>query len=251
MELSGKPSEPDPARMRASDADRDRVAEQLREALAEGRLTAEEHAERLDAVYEAKTYAELAPIVEDLPATGGVRPPETGPSVRDDLPPPQSGTPNIVAIFSGADRRGRWLIEPQTNVVAVCGGVELDLRQAVLSQREVTINIVNVMGGVQITVPPGVRVVNSIAAVLGGTSLPSEDTVDAAAPVVRLTGFNLLGGVDVKRRTADGADLSGKPDHRTLHEEQRRIHLEFREKQREIHREFRDQQRALRRRRRG
>lgn len=52
--------------MRASDSDRDRVAEQLREALAEGRLTAEEHAERLDAVYQAKTYAELAPIVEDL-----------------------------------------------------------------------------------------------------------------------------------------------------------------------------------------
>jgi hypothetical protein len=237
--------------MRASDSDRDRVAEQLREALAEGRLTAEEHAERLDAVYQAKTYAELAPIVADLPATGGVRPPETGPAVRDDLPPPRPGTPNIVAIFGGADRTGRWLIEPQTNVVTAFGGVHLDLRQAVLSQREVTINIVNVMGGVQLVVPPGVRVVNSIAAILGGTSLPPEDTADPGAPVVRLTGFTMLGGVDVRRRTADGTDLSGRPDHRSIHEEQRRIHREFREKQREIHREFRQQQRELRRRRRG
>jgi hypothetical protein len=241
--------------MRASDADRDRVADQLREALAEGRLTAEEHAERLDAVYEAKTYAELAPIVHDLPATGGVRPPESAPSgtpvVRDDLPLPQSGAPNIVAVFSGADRTGRWLIEPQTNVVSVFGGVDLDLRQAVLSRREVTINIVAIIGGVNLTVPPGVRVVNCIAAVLGGVSVPPEDTVDPDAPVIRLTGFALCSGVSVERRAADGTDLSGKQDHRALHEEQRHVHREFRDKQREVHREFREHRRELRRRRRG
>ena len=45
--------------MRASDADRDEVADRLREALAEGRITPEEHAERIDAVYKAKTYADL------------------------------------------------------------------------------------------------------------------------------------------------------------------------------------------------
>jgi hypothetical protein len=245
--------------MRASDADRDRVADQLREALAEGRLTAEEHAERLDAVYEAKTYAELAPIVHDLPATGGVPLPEVsnapasspGPAVRDDLPPPQSGTPNIVAVFSGAERKGRWLIEPETNVVAVFGGVELDLRQAVLSRREVTINVVAVMGGVNITVPPGVRVTNSISAIFGGTSLPGDDRAGPDAPVVRLTGFALFGGVSVQRRGADGTEVSGRMDHRSLHAEQRRIHREFRDKQRDVQREFRDRQRDLRRHRRG
>lgn len=236
--------------MRASDADRDRVADQLREAMAEGRLTAEEHAERLDAVYQAKTYAELAPIVHDLPATGGIPAPATPPVVRDDLPPPQSGAPNIVAVFSGAERRGRWLVEPETNVVAVFGGVELDLRQAILSRREVTINIVAIMGGVNLTLPPGVRVINSISAVFGGTSLPPEDTVDPDAPVIRLTGFALFGGVSVVRRTADDGRASSVQDHRALHHEQRRIHREFRDKQREVHRDFREQQRELRRRRR-
>jgi hypothetical protein len=239
--------------MRASDSDRDRVADQLREAVAEGRLTAEEHAERLDALYQAKTYAELAPIVHDLPVTGGVGAPEgspaasTGPVVRDDLPPPHAGAPNIVAVFSGAERTGRWLVEPQTNVVAVFGGVELDLRQAVLSRHEVTINIVAIMGGVNLTVPPGVRVANSIAAILGGTSLPPEDTVDPDAPVIRLTGFALFGGVSVQRRAADGGPSAGL-DHRGLHHERRRIHREFRDKQREAQRDFREQQRALRRR---
>ena len=230
--------------MRASDSDRDRVADQLREALAEGRLTAEEHAERLDAVYQAKTYAELAPIVHDLPATGGVGPPEgspgasSGPVVRDDLPPPHAGTPNIVAIFGGAERSGRWLVEPATNVVAVFGGVELDLRQAVLSRREVTINVVAIMGGVNVTVPPGVRVANSVAAILGGASVPPEETIDPDAPVIRLTGFALFGGVSVQRRAA-GDGKSGKLDQREMHHEHRRLHREFREQRRELRRRHR------------
>jgi hypothetical protein len=240
--------------MRASDADRDRVADQLREALAEGRLSAEEHAERLDAVYQAKTYAELAPIVHDLPATGGVQTPEvpsqSGPEVRDDLPPPAAGTPNIVAVFGGAERNGRWLVQPETNVVAVFGGVELDLRQAVLSRREVTINVVAIMGGVNIVVPPGVQVTSSVAAIFGGTSVPPDDA-DAPNAVIRLTGFTMFGGVSVERRGAGGTKVSGQMGHRELHAEQRRIHREFRDKQREVHREFRDRQRQLRRRDRG
>ena len=56
--------------MRASDADRERVANIVREAAGDGRLTMEELDERLDAVYAAKTYAELEPITRDLPATG-------------------------------------------------------------------------------------------------------------------------------------------------------------------------------------
>jgi hypothetical protein len=247
VELSDTPAEPDPASMRASDADRDRVADQLREALAEGRLTAEEHAERIDAVYQAKTYAELAPIVTDLPATGGVSAAAPPRVVGDDLPAPPAGTPNIVAIFSGAERTGRWLVEANTNVVSVFGGVQLDLRQAVLSQREVTINIVAIMAGVEVVVPPGVRVVNSIAEIFSGCTTPSDDTVAGDAPIIRLTGFALFSGVAVKRKPADGS--AGGLGQSDLRHEQRRIHREFRHKQREVQREFREQQRELRRRR--
>jgi hypothetical protein len=56
------------SRLRASDADRDRAASVLNEALAEGRLTPEEHSERLDSIYAAKTQADLVPVLEDLPA---------------------------------------------------------------------------------------------------------------------------------------------------------------------------------------
>jgi hypothetical protein len=56
----------DPA-LRASDADRDAVADQLRGAHAEGRLTVEELYERLDVALAARTLAELAPLTADLP----------------------------------------------------------------------------------------------------------------------------------------------------------------------------------------
>jgi hypothetical protein len=247
------PARPDPGRLRASDADRDRVADQLREALAEGRLSPEEHADRIDAVYAAKTYAELAPIVADLPAPGRpAAPPErrqptmdvAGTGAATSLPAPTRHGPNIVAIFGGADRKGRWLVEPHITVFAVFGGVELDLRQAVLSQREVTINVTCVFGGVEIKVPPGVRVISSAAAVFGGVEVPGDDTLEPDAPVIKLTGLTLFGGVDVKRRlrVGDAGALSGD-DYRAR---QREIQREYHERRRDAHRELRQRHRELR-----
>jgi hypothetical protein len=196
--------------MRASDADRDRVADQLREALAEGRLTPEEHGERIDRVYSAKTYAELAPIVEDLPVVPdpSAAPPQPGVQFRKEanLPAPSRHSASIVAIFGGAERKGRWLVEPQTTVLAAFGGVELDFRQAVLSQREITVNVVCVFGGVEVKVPEGVRVISSGVAIFGGNSVPSGDPLDPNAPVIRLTGVTLFGGVNVTR-LKDTSDL--------------------------------------------
>jgi hypothetical protein len=77
------PVPPDP-RLRASDSDRDAVAEQLREAHTEGRLTLEELEERLGKAYTARTFADLAPLTADLPlsfSAGTVAPrPATGPA---------------------------------------------------------------------------------------------------------------------------------------------------------------------------
>jgi hypothetical protein len=54
--------------VRASDADRERAIGVLSEAFAEGRLTTEEHSARVEHVYGARTYAELAAVSADLPA---------------------------------------------------------------------------------------------------------------------------------------------------------------------------------------
>jgi hypothetical protein len=57
------------SRIRASDADRDRIAAALREHLAAGRLTTEEFEERLDKAYAAKTLGEFGDLMADLPET--------------------------------------------------------------------------------------------------------------------------------------------------------------------------------------
>jgi hypothetical protein len=67
------------SRLRVSDADRDTAASVISNALAEGRLTAEEHSDRLDAIYSAKTHAEIVPLLDDLPGHGpAVAPASTG-----------------------------------------------------------------------------------------------------------------------------------------------------------------------------
>ena len=210
MSVSEQPSEsperPSPGNLRASDADRDRVAARLREALAEGRITPEEHAERIDAVYNAKTYAELEPVLSDLPSAQVPKPEAaSADEKKTPAPPPPPQSPNLVAIFGGVERKGRWLVEPTTNVTCLFGGVNLDFRQAVLSQREVTVNATCAFGGVEITVPPGVRVIGSNVAIFGGNDLPADDAATMApdAPVIRLTGVVLFGGVSVKRAELD------------------------------------------------
>ncbi|MEV8504603.1 DUF1707 domain-containing protein [Actinoplanes sp. NPDC051475] len=55
--------------MRAADADRQHVVEQLQSAVDQGRLTLSEYDERLRIAYEARTYADLTVLIEDLPAT--------------------------------------------------------------------------------------------------------------------------------------------------------------------------------------
>lgn len=196
---------PHPDLMRASDADRDRVAQVLSEALADGRIDQEEHSERLETLYTTKTLGELAPLTSDLgaaPVTGSV--PGSGTPVAD-LTPSPDGSENIAAVFGSAERAGRWLVEPRTNVSTLFGGVMLDLREAVLSQREVTIQCGVVFGGLEVIVPPGVRVLNETTAIFGGVDLKKADSAASAdAPTIRLTGTLLFGGIEI-RTLAPGA----------------------------------------------
>ncbi|ASU81919.1 hypothetical protein CDO52_03220 [Nocardiopsis gilva YIM 90087] len=206
----------DPEHIRASDADRDRVAERLREALAEGRLTHEEHEERIDAVYRATTVGDLASITHDLPAPSE----QNGADLRGSadsgalpmtaslsseaarqLAADSKGQENLVAVLSSADRRGRWLVEPRTNVSALLGTIDLDFREAVLTQREVSVHCAVFLGTLEITVPHGVRVVNNTTAVLGTSDFQGTEAVtDPNAPTIRLSGTCILGTIDVRAK---------------------------------------------------
>jgi hypothetical protein len=91
--------------MRAADADREAVAERLRQAVSEGRLDLDEYDQRLNRAYAAKTYGELDRVLADLPGPA--------PSLR-----PQPGNP----VRPQHAVRG-WLAEqwrPWGTVVSIC-----------------------------------------------------------------------------------------------------------------------------------
>jgi Domain of unknown function (DUF1707) len=80
----------DRLKMRASDADREKVVERLRAALDEGRLKMDEYLERMGHASEAVTYGDLAPLYADLPESGSLarREPAAAPAPAPAPAPP-------------------------------------------------------------------------------------------------------------------------------------------------------------------
>jgi hypothetical protein len=189
--------------LRASDADREHIAELLGRAFAEGRLSSEEHSERLEAAYAAKTLGELRPLIEDLPVefappSAPAGQPASQPS--DALSRYNSGE-QVVAVFGETQRTGRWLVRSGLNARALFGSVELDLTEAILEQREITITANAVFGEVVIRVPDGVVLHDEGSSVFGSRKLVTSPgtTFGPETPVVHIRGVALFGSVESKR----------------------------------------------------
>lgn len=105
----------DRGRMRAADADRERVVESLKHAYSEGRLTAEEYEDRVERALSARTYDDLDALVSDLP---GVRTPMVAPAA----PVAPVTTTNGYAIASFVCGLGQFVAGPLTTIPAIVFG---------------------------------------------------------------------------------------------------------------------------------
>lgn len=189
-----------------------------------------EFEERLEETYKARTYGELAPITRDLPVAGVTPPPvvslhkepvEEG-SWAGRIVGGEGSSAWAVAVLSGFQRRGRWTAPRRFNCFAFWGGGEIDLREANFAAGEIEINCVAIMGGVQITVPPGVEVVVRGIGVMGGfdqreTGVPG----DPGAPRVVVGGFAFWGGVGIERKKTRAARRQEKLDRKAAKRELR------------------------------
>jgi hypothetical protein len=200
MENLPEPQNPH-AHLRASDTDRDQVVEVLRDALMTGRLTQDEHAERLEQTLKARTIGELEPITQDLAVPGqAYRPaaaavPSNSPVPIEEPANPQDSFETLVGIFGGGERRGRWRVKRRTNALCVFGGYDLDMTDAIFEGREVTIWAIAIFGGIDITVPDSVNVRNEGVGIFGGFGARGGDDPDPNAPTVVVKGLALFGGV--------------------------------------------------------
>jgi hypothetical protein len=188
-------------RARVSDEEREHVAELVRAAVDDGRLTRAEGDERLAGVDAAEHHEDLQAYIRELEQPTGA--PEEGRA------PGATGTELPTSSFSlmrNQIRRGQWAPGPVHSVLAFMGGVELDLRDARLDPRGTTIRAVAIMGGIVIVVGPEVEVQCEGRGLMGGFGdLSGPPTVPPAfgAPTLHVTGLAAWGGVEIRRRNRD------------------------------------------------
>lgn len=192
-----KPSTP---ALRASDADRDRVTELLRSAVADGRLDPVEFDERLDVALSARTVEALAPLVTDLIAMPGGA-----------LALPLAGAPagsaaellTIKEKHGSVRRDGRWTLPHRLALRTAWSDVLLDLTSAVRSAPELVIELRVSGGNVELVLAPGMVLDANELSVRHGTLAISRDA-DGNTPEtlrIRLTGRLRHGRLDVHRQT--------------------------------------------------
>jgi hypothetical protein len=107
-----------------------------------------------------------------------------------------------VAILGGARRAGHWVVPERFTCFTVMGGIELDLREAQFSAREVTIQAFCLMGGVSIIAPDDIDVDVSGIGFMGGFDHQASGPGLPGAPKVKVVGLAVMGGVDVRRKPA-------------------------------------------------
>lgn len=157
--------------------------------------------ERLLAVQRATSLAQIDEITADLPdeaideaVDAGEAEATRSTALARAGEVPAGGW--AIAVLGGATRKGRMTVPTRLRAVAALGGVELDLRDAVFGP-VTTITAVSVMGGVEIKLPETVRIEASGVGVLGGFENNSHDG-PAGAPLVRIRGAAVMGGVEVR-----------------------------------------------------
>jgi len=187
--------------LRASHADRDQAVEILREAAGDGRLTAEELDERLEAALTARTVSELAVLTADLPA------PRAGSSVQPK---------DLVTInqrFGDAERTGRWVVPRRMAIKLTAGNAKLDFTDAVIQQDSLHIDVDLGFGGdLQLVTKPGIVVTaDDLSVRLGDIKI--QDSSDPDTPVILR--------IEVTGRIR-GGDIVARHPRRTLRQRRRR-----------------------------
>ncbi|PRZ40845.1 uncharacterized protein DUF1707 [Antricoccus suffuscus] len=201
-------------RLRAGDAERHQTAALLQDALGKGQLSLDEFEERTTSVWSTVYRDELEPLTADLvappastprPATSHAVATPGAPAAADRITGGEGPTFSM-AIWSGFTRKGAWTVPAKFTGFAWMGGGELDLRYANFSQREVTITVVAIMGGIEIVVPDDAHVKVSGIGFMGAfeDSRKWDDgpqpTPPPDAPVITINGLALMAGIAVSRK---------------------------------------------------
>ena len=191
-----------PAGLRAR---REATITRLCEHFARDHIEADALERLIDQAHQATTIAQLEELTKGLPSLAAPQP-AAQQGAPDAWRGPVRANEMVIAVMGGAERRGSWTPARRMQVTAVMGGVLLDFRKAQIPAGVTEIFVIAIMGGVEIIVPPGVMVESNGMGIMGGFGHtgPTRFPVDGSAPVLKITGLALMGGVEIRERPSSG-----------------------------------------------
>ena len=180
---------------------REQVIAVLTEQYSHDSFELDELERRLDLAHRADSVAALDAVVADLGIAmdSATRAPGTVNAAALATWPARK---RLTAILGGLERRGAWICPRFVSVTALMGGAEVDLREAELAPGVTEMNIVAIMGGVDLVVPPWLSVEVDATAILGGFEEMhrAPTTPEPGRRILRITGIALMGGVSIETR---------------------------------------------------
>jgi hypothetical protein len=200
---------------------RERIVTQLCDHYAAENLTDTALEERLTRAYAATDVATLQALVTDLPTEA----PGTSTAVATARADLVSERQVILAVMGGAERKGAWTPPKHLHVLTVMGGAHLDFREARFSPGVTDVTCFVLMGGVEIVVPPGVHVELNGFALMGGFGQHGgrELPTDPNAPVLRIGGVAVMGGVELQVRLPGESEGDARAAERIARREAKRL----------------------------
>lgn len=166
---------------------------------AQDSLSMTELERRLDLACRATGAAELSALLADLP-TANVPAAGASPGQLDTALARERQI--VAAVMASTVRRGRWSPARQLAVVACMGSVQLDFRQAEVDPGGIEVNVLAIMGGIEIIVPPGMVVQTEVIPLMGGVDHrgAGSDSAVSGMPVIRIRGAAVMGGIEISER---------------------------------------------------
>lgn len=184
--------------VRISDADRERTAQRLQTAMAEGRISVAELDERLALVYAARYESELGAPLADLP-----------PVDHPQLVPLAGVATEPVVLRSGMSaikRKGQWVVPPRLKVQSAMGSAKLDFCDTTLPLPVIDIDVALGAGSATLLIPDGATAdVDGAVATMGSVKSKVGSKPQQGVPHFRVHGYAGMGSVKVRYRYRFGS----------------------------------------------
>lgn len=205
--------------------ERENVVKVLIDQYAADNLTVEEFEMRLDSAYAASTMEQLEGLLAGLPVLASQADAAGIPSVQ--RAPAQSVREHgfQIAIMGGYEKKGEWTPPRKLQSLAIMGGAGLDFREARMPPGVTEVNILAIMGGAEILVPPGLAVETHGFGFMGGFEGVDQAGVDTDpdAPRLVIRGLAIMGGVEVTVRLPGETARDARQRRKLARKERRRL----------------------------